>query len=142
MSAMRQRVIEEAMSWEGTPFHDCAGVKGAGVDCAHLLKCVAVTVGLVADFTIAPYRPQWFLHHDEPLFLQALAQYADQIDKAAALPADIAMYNFGKHAAHGAFIIDENTIIHAFKYSKNVTLADRRQFRSFEHSFWRIRGIT
>lgn len=138
---MRCLIIEESLTWRGTPFHDCSGVKGAGVDCAHFLKCVAVESGLVEDFKIPAYKPQWFIHHDEPLFLQILERYADPIDKAEALPADIAMYNFGKHAAHGAFIIDEQTIIHAFKYSGGVTLADRRQFRSFEHSFWRMRGV-
>lgn len=139
--AQREAVLTQARTWIGTPFHDCSGVKGAGVDCAHFLKCVAVEAGLIEDFVIPPYKPQWFLHQQRPLFLETLARYADPIERADARAADIAMYNFGLHAAHGAFIIDEQTIIHAFKYSRGVTLADRRQFRSFEHSFWRVRGI-
>ena len=141
MSPARERILEEARSWLGTPFHNCASVKGAGVDCVHFMKAVYAACGVIEDFTIDQYAPQWFLHKDEPLFLNGLARYADRIEKAAALPADAIMYNLGRHAAHCAIIVDERTIIHAYSRARCVTLSDRGALEGREDSFWRVRGL-
>src|ERR1700691_1077881 len=64
----RRRFIAEAFSWVGTPFRDCADVKGpnGAVDCAMLLVRCAVDAGMIpADFDPRPYQPQWLLHRDE-----------------------------------------------------------------------------
>lgn len=135
----RQQVIDEARTWLGTPFHDCAGVKGAGCDCAHLLLRVYVAAGKIPDMSIPPYKPQWFMHRKEPLFLQELqARGAVRIDPRMAMPADVLMYNFGIHAAHGAIVIDENTIIHAYKPAKEVCLGWRREFDDKLDSAWSL----
>ncbi|MDO6044547.1 hypothetical protein Q4P48_08410 [Neisseria gonorrhoeae] len=44
---LRARIVEEARSWLGTPYHHHAMVKGAGVDCAMLLVAVYGAVGLL-----------------------------------------------------------------------------------------------
>jgi cell wall-associated NlpC family hydrolase len=139
VSATREDVVRESLGWLGTPFHDCSGVKGAGVDCAHLiLRCFAA-VGKTPDVPIKPYRPQWFLHRKEPLFLQELqARGAQPISIADALPADVLMYNFGIHAAHGAIVIDANTIIHAYKPARCVCLGSRREFAAKFDSAWSL----
>lgn len=134
----REDVVREALSWIGTPFHDYAGVKGVGVDCAHFLIRVYATVGLIEDFTPERYVPQWFLHRDEPRFLNTLAGYAHQIKPEDAQSADVVMYNFGRHAAHGAIIVDEHAIVHAFSYAGRVIRSDRRQFSSRVHSYWGV----
>jgi cell wall-associated NlpC family hydrolase len=136
---LREAIVREAKSWLLTPFHDCAGVKGAGVDCAHLILRVFAAVGKTPDVPIKAYRPQWFLHRKEPLFLQELKERgAHQIDLASALPGDVLMYDFGIHAAHGAIVIDANTIIHAYKPAKCVCLGSRREFADKFDSAWSL----
>lgn len=138
MSATRDDVVREALTWEGTPFHDCSGIRGAGCDCAHLLIRTFSAVGLIEDFDPA-YKPQWFLHRDEPLFLHALkAQGARLIHFENIAAGDVLMYKFGRHAAHGAIVIDANTIIHAYKPAGCVGLGSRREFADRFDSAWSL----
>lgn len=136
IAAKRAAILAEALTWEGTKFHDACGVKGEGVDCIHFAKCVYVVVGLVPDFEIGPYKPQWFMHRDEPLMLMGIAKHARQVDRP--LPGDLEMYNFGRHAAHCGIVVDEYTIIHAYKPVGFVTRGDRREFEGRRHSAWSL----
>lgn len=136
IAVKRDEIVAEAFSWIPTPFHDMAGVKGVGVDCIHFAKAVYVAVGLVPDFTIEPYKPQWFMHRDEPLMLMGIAKHARQVDRG--LPGDLEMYNFGRHAAHCAIVVDEHTLIHAYKPVGFVTRGDRAEFASRLHSTWSL----
>lgn len=130
----REAVVAEALDWIGTPFHDAAGVKGVGTDCLHFVKCVYARTGLIPDFVIPPYKPQWFLNQDEPLFLNGLAKYAHQVDVAQ--PGDIAMFNFGRHAAHSAIVVDDITLVHAYQPVGCVTLDSRADHAHRLHSYW------
>ena len=132
----REAVIAEALSWIGTPFHDRAGVKGAGVDCVHFLKCVFVNVGAIADFDIEAYPPQWFVHSKDARFLRGIQRYAHRVE--VGLPGDVAMYNYGLHAAHGAIIIDERTIVHAWRPARCVTKASYLDMRPCLDSLWSV----
>ena len=67
-AAQRAAVIAEARTWIGTPFHDVACVKGAGVDCAHFVHAAYTGAGIFEDLGIERYDPQWFLHRDEDLW--------------------------------------------------------------------------
>lgn len=112
----RAHVLAVARTWIGTPFHDNAGVKGVGVDCAHLLAAVAVEAGLIAPFAIEHYSPQFMLHRDAPLFESYVRRFAHEIDAASVKPADIVLYKVGRSFAHGAFVVDwPSAVIHAFK---------------------------
>lgn len=133
----RAEIVREALSWAGTPFHDASGVKGAGCDCLHLVWRVAQACGYAPAGDPPPYKPQWFQHRGEALFLKGLAEYgAHRIE--VALPGDFAMYNFGRHAAHAAIIIDGNSLVHAYKPVGCVTIGDRREFEPKLDSYWSV----
>ncbi len=70
-AAQRAAIVREARSWIGTPYHNCADVKGrnGGVDCGMLLVRVFVDTGLVAPFDPRPYPPDWHLHRSEEKYL-------------------------------------------------------------------------
>lgn len=139
IQALRAAVVAEALSWVGTPFHDCAGVKGEGCDCAHLLIRCYAAVGLIPQEQDPAYSPQWFQHRDEPRFLQGLEAHGGRrIDPAAALPGDVLMYTFGRHAAHAAIIVDATSIVHAYKPVGLVTRGDRREFAHRLDSAWTL----
>lgn len=132
----RAAVVAEALTWLGTPFHDCARVKGAGTDCLNLLIGVFSGVGMIEPFDPPPYSPQWFEHKDEPRFLLGLEAHARRVEVGQ--PGDIAMYRYGRHAAHSAIIIDERTIIHAFKAVGRVTKGSYLDMLPRLDSLWSV----
>jgi len=135
----REQVVAEARTWEGTPYHHCTGVKGAGVDCLYLLYRVYVDFAqIVPQFELPQYAPQWFLHRDEELYLDGIARHARRIELHEAKPADFAMFNFGRHAAHGAILIDQRTILHAYQPMKRVVVTDIEHIVRRLHSCWTV----
>ena len=136
MSATREDVIAEALTWLGTPFQDCCDVKGAGVDCAMLMVRVYGDVGLIPKIDPRPYKPQWFEHQDRPLFVEWVEKYAHRV--AEPEPGDVALLNFGKHAAHGAIFLGGQTFIHAYKPAGCVMKDDRRALKHRLDSFWSV----
>lgn len=143
MSAERDAIVAEARSWLRTPWHHMARCKGAGVDCAQLLVAVYASVGLVpADIGTEYYPPDWHLHRDEPRFLAELRKYSDPV--GAALPGDVAMFKYGRHAAHGAIVVEWPMIVHAFLAEGQVSLSDAQAHKGLEErfaGFWRLKGL-
>jgi cell wall-associated NlpC family hydrolase len=136
MTATRDDIVTEAKTWLGTPWHHAADVKGAGVDCAMFLVRVYCDLGLAPLFDPRPYAMQWYLHQGQPLFLEWLAKYAHRVE--VALPGDVIMFNFGRHAAHGAIIVDEDTMIHANRSVRRVTLSFRHHLDAKLDSAWSV----
>src|SRR6185437_15824401 len=64
--AQRAAVVAEARSWIGTPYHNCADIKGTGVDCGMLIVRVFVATGLCAHLIRGPNRPigNWTLSEE------------------------------------------------------------------------------
>jgi len=138
-TALRAAVITEALSWIGTPFHDCAGVKGHGVDCAHLVWRCYQSIGVVPPGDPPAYKPQWFQHQLEEVFLQELKKHgAVSIAPTLARAGDVLMHKYGKHAAHGAIVIDERSMVHAYKAAKMVVRAERAEFEGRLDSAWTL----
>lgn len=127
----RAAVDRVARSWIGTPFHDMGEIKGGGVDCAKLLKCVYVEAGIIRDFVIAPYSPQHFLHSGEERFLSIVAGLAHEIEPAAVKTGDIVLYRIAKAFAHGAIVVAPGWphIVHAHYGARRV----RRGFGTSMH---------
>lgn len=125
--AERRRVVAEALSWVGTPFRDLAASKGptGGVDCAMLLVRAYVDAGVIEQFDPRPYHPRFFLAHDEERYLGWLERYGAEIDEASALPGDVLVYKMGRCFAHGAIVIDDQRIVHAFFKEKVCTTSER-----------------
>jgi hypothetical protein len=71
---MREKIVAEARSWIGTPYHNCADIKGVGVDCGMLLVRVYCDLGLVPRFDPRPYTAQWHLHRDDERYLDGLTR--------------------------------------------------------------------
>ena len=136
---IRAAVVAETLSWLGTPYHHLAAVKRAGVDCAMLLVAVYQAVGLVPlSFDPRPYAPQWFLHRSRELYLEHLALWAGPVTDPG--PGDVAVYRFGRTAAHGAIIIDEQQLVHAYQPVGRVELIERRALAPRFDSYWRPRS--
>lgn len=139
----RARVIAEAASWLRTPWHHRQRVKGVGVDCAQLLIAVYAAAGIIDDFDTGNYPRDWHLHRDEPRFLAVLKTHSTRVDGEPA-PGDVAMFNFGRHAAHGAIVVSWPGIIHAYAQERGVVISDAVADASLARRFdsaWRLPGL-
>lgn len=121
-SEQRSAVVVEAQTWLGTPYHPRARVKGAGVDCAHILIAVYAAVGLIQDFDPGYYPPDFMMHRGEERYLSWVKKYARPVE--IPLPGDIALYKFGRSTSHGAIVVEWPSIIHAFIREGGVCLSD------------------
>lgn len=138
---LRASIVQEALSWERTPWQHAQRLKGVGVDCANFLIGVYAAVGLVPAVKLPYYPRDWYMHRDEPKFLQALREYADPVSEP--LPGDVAMFNFGRHAAHGAIVIDGPSIVHAYLKDGMVVRSDASKGELVDRlaGWYRIRGL-
>lgn len=125
MLSIREQIVQEAQSWLRTPYHHCADVKGAGVDCAMILVRVYAACGLLPEsFDPRPYSPQWHLHRGEELY-QAWIAAAGAIETGAPRPGDVGLWKFGRAYSHAAILVShasDGQIIHALKDAGCVTL--------------------
>jgi hypothetical protein len=115
-------VIACALSWVGTPYADCAAVKGEAVDCAYLLLEVYVEAGLIERFDPGPYAPDWMMHRDEERYLQTVQRFAKRELEAGDVPgpADVVVWKFGRCYSHGAIVTAWPYAVHAYSKSSIV----------------------
>lgn len=111
----RARVIAEARTWIGTPWHHMAAIKGAGVDCAMLMARVYIAAGLVAEFDPRPYPMDWMLHRSDERFLGFLLARSHQV--AIPQAGDAMILPVGRAFAHGGIVTKAAplTLLHAFR---------------------------
>jgi cell wall-associated NlpC family hydrolase len=101
----RELIVQIAMTWCGTPFHDGAGIKGVGVDCAYFPGRVAEEAGLIQNFQLAPYSPQCMLHSKEEIYIPTLEKYAHEITEEKVQPGDVVVYRVGHTFSHGGIVV-------------------------------------
>lgn len=126
-AAGRQAFVEEALTWVGTPFVNCADVKGPGgaVDCAMLLTRCAVDTGLVAPFDPRPYPPQWHIHRDEERFIAFLTERLGAREIETPRFGDIAVWYFARTYSHGGVILNADEVVHAWFANRMVVRCRR-----------------
>lgn len=116
MSAeLRAKVVAEAQTWLGTPFHHEARVKGAGVDCGQFVIAVFENVGLIEHIETDHYPPDFHLHRDVEWYASNLLAYCDEVNSPDnLLPGDIVLFKIGRVYSHGAIVVDWPWAIHAY----------------------------
>lgn len=143
----RAEVVEEALSWIGTPYHHQARLKGVGVDCIGIITCIGKKFGF-SNFDVTNYP-----RHPDPQMVEGLLrQHADPITKEQLLPGDFMWFRIDVPRHFGIVTeIDPIYFVHAFnrdesrraKPSSNAVVRTRfedvRGFRLV--SCWRYRGI-
>ncbi len=135
----RERILAEAKSWLGTPYHHAADVKGVGVDCAMILVRVFVDTGHAPPFDPRPYPPDWMLHRSEERFLGWVGCFADKTEAPHA--GDVALFTFGRCVSHGGIVCEPGYMIHADLRARFVVRSEIATYQHRLHSFWRVRGV-
>lgn len=123
---IRQKVINEALSWLGTPYHRSARIKGIGVDCGQFLIGVYEAANVLKPGECNPgyYPHEIHLHRDEEKYLEWVLKYCDPVETPK--PGDIAMFRFGKSSSHSAIVIEWPKVIHSY-IRMGVILSDARE---------------
>ena len=120
----RAKIVAEARSYRGTPYHDGGDIKGrnGGCDCSMLIVRVFVDLGLVPKFDPRPYSSSWMLHKSEELYLQQVFPRAYRITAAEIAPGDIIIFHIGRTYSHGGIVTIAKplTIVHAYKPAMRV----------------------
>lgn len=117
--ASREAVVREAMSWQGTPYHPNARVKGQGVDCLTFVVGVYENVGLIPKVDIPHYPPDWHFHTADPRYMDAVLQYCDEVSVPER--GGLVMFRFARQFAHSAIVLNWPMIIHAHMPMGNPT---------------------
>lgn len=119
--ATRDDVVREALSWQRTPYHPHAMIKGVGVDCARLPEAVYKAVGLLpADVAFPQFSEQYFLHQNAEVYLAEVVKHAREVC-GPPRPGDFALFQFGHVFWHGAIVIAWPRIVHVVM-GRNVML--------------------
>lgn len=140
-SQQRLEVIEQALSWIGTPYIHAADVKGAGIDCAMLLVRCFVDSGILPAFDPRPYPRDWHLHHSEERYLAWLQKSAQEIPFEDKRPGDVLVYKFGRCYSHGAIFLGGRRLIHACVIDPACSLGDIFDSRLTCDMFGRLRPV-
>ena len=79
-------------------------LKGVAIDCAQILIEVYSAAGVIEWFSTGRYPADWMMHRDEERYLGFILPLADEIEPDAALPADIAVWRYGRTFSHGGIV--------------------------------------
>jgi cell wall-associated NlpC family hydrolase len=121
--SQRAAVVAEARSWIGTPYHNCADIKGIGVDCGMLLVRVFVDLKLCPPFDPRPYPVDWHLHRSEERYLGFI--FDRSAEAVQPLPGDVMVFRYGRCYSHGGIVTAANPlrIVHAY-YQARIVVED------------------
>jgi len=124
-AAGRMAIVEEGLTWVGTPFVNCGDVKGdrGAVDCAMLLVRCYVDTGRLAPFDPRPYPPNWHIHRSEQRFLGWIQERLGAREIEAPRLGDVIVYQFGRCYAHGAIMINSREVVHAYSHAGIVLVS-------------------
>ena len=109
----QEKVVAEARTWIGSPYHSGARLKSVGVDCGMLLLEVFEQCKMIDHVSVEPYPFDFHLHKSEELYLSWVQRYCNIIDDAPQ-PGDIAVFKFGRCVSHAGIVLEWPRIIHAY----------------------------
>lgn len=109
----RALVIAEALTWERTPYHSNAAVKGAGADCALMpLAVYKAALPRLPKIPVPEYVQQWHLHRGDELYLEYVTALGGvMVDTPR--PGDFALFKVARLYSHGAIVLEWPHVIHA-----------------------------
>src|SRR5262249_4967948 len=116
-SSIRERIVEEARRWIGTPYRHQASVLAAGCDCIGLIRGVARGVGFRDPFETGEAREfAGYGATPEPQRLRAaVAQFLVPVRREQAEAGDVLLMRFRREPQHFALLIarEPDRIIHS-----------------------------
>jgi cell wall-associated NlpC family hydrolase len=129
----KARLIEESGKWIGTPFHEHACVRLAGVDCVHLVAAIYQAVGVLKEFKPPQYAMDGGQHDDSSKVIEYVHQTGrfecmnNRSGSWACEFGDLLCFRLGKVAFHTAIKLHGDNFIQVMQrhtVSDGFTLQD------------------
>ncbi|VXC64256.1 Peptidase P60 [Oceanicaulis sp. 350] len=113
----RSRILREARSWTGTPYHHQMSVKGAGCDCLGLVRGVWRALYGPEPQTLPPYTPDWAERSARDLLSEAAARWLSPVQIVSAAPGDVLLFHYSPNgpARHCAILSAPDRMLHAWR---------------------------
>lgn len=139
---LRIAICKEALSWRGTPYHDHAGIKHVGCDCAFYPCRVYQSVGLIDKKLVLPaYSPQQWLNSPHQIdkmhlrvqdttYLDIVLNLFREIEYKDILPGDLMLSQVAASWTHGSIIVKWPRVMHSV-VGKGVIGSD-----ALKEGFW------
>jgi len=110
-------VIEVALSWIGTPYHDQASLRGVGCDCLGLARGVWREVVGPEPFPIPPYSRDWGETGPREVLAEGARRMMIEMDPHDAGPGTLLLFRMRPHAIakHVGILTEASTFIHAYE---------------------------
>ena len=145
ISLQRQRIIAEALEWDGTPYQHQQRCRGAGCDCIGFPIGVCINVGLLsADIRVPYYSTQWHLHQKEELLIETAIKFGcTEKTKEQFLPGDLVFFKIGLACSHTGLLVSPTDFMHASCSDGKVLKRhfDRLWKERLAKRFFRLPGV-
>jgi len=122
----RDAICKEALSWRNTPYHDFAGIKGVGVDCAFLPLRINQALGYIPKgYKLKWYSPQKWVNNpsqtrfhvefeDTTMLDEVRKWYRREITEAEVGPGDLMLCLVCHSWSHASIVISwPDLVVHA-----------------------------
>jgi NlpC/P60 family putative phage cell wall peptidase len=136
----RGKLIAEAKTWLGTPYHTAGRVKGAGCDCGTFLLGVIENVGYLPHIDLPYYPEDIACHCAVPRYLMKIEEYCNRISTDDKKQGDILVFRFrgAKVPHHAAFVCDDEYMIHSYT-RQGVILSNIRGYIPALYGAYRLK---
>lgn len=110
--------------WLGTPFVPHGNLRGAGVDCVHLVEGIYLETGFFRNGVRFPgYSMDGGQHQEKSQLVTWLDESADFAPAQTVLPGDTLCFRLGRSAHHAGLALPSGRFIHCY-YRRSVMVAD------------------
>jgi len=115
MSVTRDRIVEQARTWLGTPYHHQAALRGVGCDCLGLIRGVYRSFHGCEPELVQPYSPDWAEACGHERFAAAARRHLIECDNRAFGAGDVLLFRWRAHlpAKHAGIATGTTCMIHA-----------------------------
>lgn len=146
----REKVVDVAASWVGTPYRSGQGIKGAGVDCGYFLIRVYQEAGFIGEdeahgIELPQYKGQLArTRAGEQFYRGIVAAFAVEQNRDP-LPGDIVLFDvlFNRgtvRSTHGAICGEWPVVFHASLGDRKVIMQDVSKVGHYPvNSVWTFR---
>lgn len=119
----RLKVVNEALTWVNTPFHERAAIKGVGVDCARLIAAVFKNA-LGLEMPVPEISLQYNLNHSREVYLEEVSKYFHEIERERLGAGDLVIPKIGRIHWHGSIVIGWPAVISAHGHAGKVLVSN------------------
>ncbi len=115
MSVNRDKIVQVAKTWIGTPYHHQSSVKQVGTDCLGLIRGVYREIYGGEPENPPPYSKDWAEATGEETMIEAARRHLIEIETDSLLAGDVVIFRFRRKfvAKHAAILTGSKTMVHA-----------------------------